>query len=256
MKLATLAMALVLAFPALVHGAGENPAYIETAVRGGGGIRGVVRFAGAPPRLKRIFVGKNQEYCGNSAPSEALIVSKDGGVKYAVAYLDNVTAGKPVDRNAPALLTESKCAFVPHVFAIVEGNGIQIKNEDPILHNVNISVEGAQRYNRGQPIQNQVLFRRLKWTGVAEITCDAHTHMRSYALVLGNPYFAVSDETGAFEISDIPPGAYTLKVWHESWLVRGDDDDGRPTYGPAILLSKEVTVRRGATERVEFEINP
>jgi hypothetical protein len=28
------------------------------------------------------------------------------------------------------------------------------------------------------------------------------------------PYFAVTDKAGAYQIKDIPDGAYTLRVWH------------------------------------------
>jgi len=39
--------------------------------------------------------------------------------------------------------------------------------------------------------------------------------MHCIVLVLENPYFAVTDEDGNYKISDVPPGTYKLKVWHE-----------------------------------------
>ena len=30
-----------------------------------------------------------------------------------------------------------------------------------------------------------------------------------------NPYFAVTDADGTFAIAKVPPGDYTLAVWHE-----------------------------------------
>ena len=39
--------------------------------------------------------------------------------------------------------------------------------------------------------------------------------MRSYIAVIKNPYFAVTDSNGNFEVRDLPPGSYTLQAWHE-----------------------------------------
>jgi hypothetical protein len=40
--------------------------------------------------------------------------------------------------------------------------------------------------------------------------------MEAYIVVTPNSYFAMTKSDGAFEIKDVPPGKYTLKVWHES----------------------------------------
>ena len=39
--------------------------------------------------------------------------------------------------------------------------------------------------------------------------------MSAYILVFTHRYFAVTDASGRYEIGRVPPGAYTLTVWHE-----------------------------------------
>ena len=39
--------------------------------------------------------------------------------------------------------------------------------------------------------------------------------MNAYVGVLDHPYFAVSRDNGEFEIPMVPPGSYTIEVWHE-----------------------------------------
>ena len=47
--------------------------------------------------------------------------------------------------------------------------------------------------------------------------CDVHKWMNSYAGVVDHPFFAVSGTDGSFTISGVPPGTYTVEVWHEKF---------------------------------------
>ena len=58
--------------------------------------------------------------------------------------------------------------------------------------------------------------RATRSPGLVEVKCDAHAWMSAYIVLFDHPYFAVTDEEGEFEIADVPPGAYTLNVWHET----------------------------------------
>jgi hypothetical protein len=39
--------------------------------------------------------------------------------------------------------------------------------------------------------------------------------MHCIVLVLENPYFAAVDDRNHYAISNVPPGTYKLKAWHE-----------------------------------------
>ncbi len=229
-------------------------AYDEVAVNDGGQIIGHVKFTGAPPKLAPAKVVKNQDVCGNEKPSEALIVGAEGGVRFAVGYLEKIEKGKAIDRKKQTDLDQKKCVFTPHVFTMAKGTDLATTNSDTVLHNANLEVDGRQMFNFGQPKQNQVIIKKVRKTGQVDVTCDSHTHMRSYAMVFEHPYHAVSDETGSFTIGDIPPGKYILKVWHESWKVKGKDDDGRILYDKPVVLSKEVVVPAKGIVHANFEL--
>ena len=47
------------------------------------------------------------------------------------------------------------------------------------------------------------------------IKCDTHGWEVLYLHIFGHPYFAVVGADGSFEIPNLPPGDYTVKVWHE-----------------------------------------
>ena len=62
--------------------------------------------------------------------------------------------------------------------------------------------------------------------------------MEAWIVVAEHPYYAVSDEKGEFKLTDVPPGTYTLHLWHESL---GE-------------LEQQVTVRANAEARADFTL--
>src|SRR5438270_338407 len=65
------------------------------------------------------------------------------------------------------------------------------------------------------------------------IKCDVHGWMNSYVGVLTHPFFAISDTNGHYEIKGVPPGEYTLELWHES--SKGSEG--------AIVETKKISVK-------------
>jgi hypothetical protein len=61
--------------------------------------------------------------------------------------------------------------------------------------------------------------------------------MLAYIHVFDHPYFAVTDESGMFTISNLPAATYVLKAWHEDVGVR----------------SQEITVPETGDVRALFE---
>jgi hypothetical protein len=60
--------------------------------------------------------------------------------------------------------------------------------------------------------------------------------MTAYIVVTEHPYHAISDLYGEYELTDIPPGAYQLKVWHESLGTQ----------------EKRIEVKSAAAQKVDF----
>jgi hypothetical protein len=50
---------------------------------------------------------------------------------------------------------------------------------------------------------------------MTRVECDTHGWMLAWVFAAENPYFAVTKKDGAFSISDVPPGTYTLVAWQE-----------------------------------------
>jgi hypothetical protein len=120
------------------------------------------------------------------------------------------------------------------------GQFVLLKNSDPILHTAHAYFAGAQpAFNVGL-YPGRTSRKPLVAAGLVQILCDVHPWMSAYIMVTDHPYHAVSDIYGEYLISDIPPGNYRIKVWHESL---GSEE-------------KKVEVKAGASYGVDFVFKP
>jgi hypothetical protein len=195
--------------------AGAVNAYEVIEVTNGGVLKGSVTFAGTAPTTEALEVTKNQDICGAKVPSEILIVDTNGGVKNAVVTIEGIAQGKAFGTKTYTLDNKG-CVFVPHVQVMPVKEKLEIINSDPILHNTHAFLGTATVFNLALPLQNQTIPKRMKRPGVLSVKCDAgHTWMSAYVVVVESPYCSLTDESGSFEITDIPPGTYQVKAWHE-----------------------------------------
>jgi hypothetical protein len=106
--------------------------------------------------------------------------------------------------------------FVPHVLPIMVGTTVRFLNSDPTQHNV--FSPDYEKYNLGTWPQGQTkdhTFDKCAKAPCAYVQlCRVHPEMEAYVVVLQNPFFAVTGADGHYKIDDVPPGNYSLGVWH------------------------------------------
>jgi hypothetical protein len=134
-------------------------------------------------------------------------------------------------------IEQTGCLYLPRVVGVRVGQTLQVRNNDPLLHNVHGLSATDNGFNLSQPKAGMVAPFQLKNEEVMlRLKCDVHSWMTAYVGVVTNPHFAVTNAAGVFELADVPAGTYTIQTWHER-------------YGP---LTQKVTVKGGATTRVDF----
>jgi plastocyanin len=214
-------------------------AYRETAVADGGRIVATVRVVGEIVPLPAQPVYKEKEFCGITVTDERLVVDAAGHLANAVVHVQGIEAGKPVPKAEPIRFDNRKCAFVPHVAAGSVGQTVEMRNEDPFLHDAHALLGPETLFNLAIP-KGRTVRHVLDRTGIVHVNCNVrHTWMHGYLFVTDDPYHAVSDGSGRVVLDDVPPGTYTVTVWHE---LLGS---GR----------REVTVPPGGTATVEFTLD-
>ncbi len=154
----------------------------------------------------------------------------------ALVYVDHVK-GEFSPPKKEAFMGQKGMVFTPHLLPILKGTTVDFTNDDTVAHNVFAPPGSATTFNLGlygTGVKKTVKFDNL---GEVPLLCNVHPEMLGYIIVLQNPYFTLTDNSGKYEIKNVPPGTYKLKVWHEKLQE----------------TSKEVVVGEGKTVTVDFE---
>ncbi|MEE9488728.1 MAG: carboxypeptidase regulatory-like domain-containing protein [Candidatus Brocadiales bacterium] len=214
----------------------QGGGYEEIEVTDGGSISGVVKLAGDIPAPEEINIDKDQEVCAVHSPKyyEKLIVDKGSkGIKNAVIYLHKVKKGKKwseadvsaEDKKRMAerhfTLGQKECTFSPHVQVIPAGSSVELENGDPLMHNLHSFAMKNSSFNESIPGGGQPVAKEFPFREVVKIGCDVHKWMTSWIVVRDNPYFCQTGADGSYKITNIPPGEYKLRIWHEAFK-KGD----------------------------------
>jgi plastocyanin len=185
-------------------------------------IRGAIHFIGSAPAPVEIDMAMDPG-CTISTKqpnvSQQYVVNK-GGLGNVYVYVKEGLEGKQFAVSAaPVILDQKGCRYDPHVLAVIAGQTLRVLNSDPTMHNVHAQPKGSgnSQWNmsqmpKGTPIETTFNTPEV----MVPFKCNQHPWMKAYVNVAANPFFAVSDAGGNFEIRGLPPGDYTLAAVHEA----------------------------------------
>lgn len=181
------------------------------AVAQGGTVRGTVTTAVAAQRPLRVTL--DARVCGAELPDESIVVGAGGALANAVVTLTGVKSTTPIPEPQ---VTNEKCRFLPRVQLARPGAQTKTTSHDPLLHTTNAQQDGGRTlFNVGLPVPGLVVARPLNGPGLVRITCNTHTWMRGF-IVVTDEVAAVTGADGGFQLANVPPGIYELRVWHET----------------------------------------
>jgi len=242
--------------------------YKVIPVSNGGTITGAVKWSGPMPRLAAFAITKDPQICDPDSQKtrdlERLIVSSQGGVKNTVVFLKDVTQGKPFDLpESRRFLDQRHCRYEPHILLVPQSAMLRMKSSDATLHTIHM--DGAASFNLPFPFTDQVVSREMNNAGVVNLKCNGgHVWMNAEMIVAPHPYYAISDENGNFELTNVPPGQYQIEAWHEGWEVVRQESAydvlterrvQRPVFTEPRTWEKSVRVNENGSAVVNFVIS-
>lgn len=188
-----------------------------------GTITGRITFAGTPPATEVIKMGTDQACVQGAGPnpqSDAVIVAADGGLKNVfVRIKSGLDSAYSFDAPTKAVILDQKgCLYQPRVLGIRVGQPLEVSNSDTTMHNVHSMPIVNQEFNKSTPVKGSRTTQVFTTPEVpVRFMCNVHNWMAAWVGVVEHPFFAVTDDTGAFSITGVPPGKYVVEAWHEKF---------------------------------------
>lgn len=158
----------------------------------------------------------------------------------AVVFLESAQAKRLAKPLPLAQMAQKDKSFVPSLLVIPTGTSVSFPNIDTVRHHV-YSFSPAKRFELklyvGTPA-NPVVFDQA---GVVVTGCNIHDQMIAYILVVDTPFYGIATANGLVSINDVPPGDYSLRIWHSRLPV------GSPAQKQALKIA-------GAAEPVKVTL--
>jgi hypothetical protein len=203
-----------------------------------GEIKGTVTYKGTLPKYKPLNM-INEPTCAKHYTTpvfpENVVAGPNDALSNVVVYISAGGEEGPA-ATQPAMLKQRGCRYIPHVLAIETNQEIWVQNDDSVAHTVHPMARINTELNRSQPPGTPPMVIKYDKPEIIRVKCELHPWMRGVFVVLKNPHYSVSDESGGFTLPDLPPGKYTIKAWHEQF---GEQ-------------SQVVTIGGGETKELNF----
>lgn len=203
-----------------------------------GDVTGAVTVTGKLPVMEDLKRSSDAFCAKKQMKDESVIAGKKGELANVVVHINGLPATPPPAEKAG--LSQDDCMYRPRVQAVVDGQKLEIRNGDPVLHNVH-TYEGARTlFNVAQVPGTPNIEKTFTQNGVMlKFKCDVHQWMTGFVWVQNNGYFAVTGPDGKFTVKDVPAGTWDIEAWHERFGTK----------------TGKVTVQKGKPAEVKFEFN-
>jgi plastocyanin len=220
---------------------GTQAATGASGPQGNAAVTGTVSFAGTAPANPTIDMSEEAackaKHTGTITDPQ--VVVRDGKVANVFVYVKsglpaNATYSPPAES---VVIDQDGCLYKPRVLGVMAGQNIDIKNSDPVLHNIKAVPKTNRGFNISQPTAGMTSKRKFdRPEQMVPLQCNVHSWMHASVGVMPHPYFATTGDDGKFEIKGLPPGTYEIEAWHEK-------------LGPKTM---SVTVGDGETKAADF----
>jgi len=234
--------------------------YAPQTIVNGGAIAGLVTWPRPPKAVTTLPT--TAAGCSDGIANETLRIGVDpAAAKTAVAgalvYLERIKRGRTGAPNG-SVLERRGCRFLPHVqLAAPIGAPLRVTNSEANKHTLRVArTEGDE----GEPLSmdleggGQTETRSLVRAGTYRVGSTTPGDLASaYIIVPAHPYYAITGDDGRFRFDSVPPGTYTLVIWHEP-VARKLDSAGAPVMTGPFVTKKTVKVSSRKTSKVKVKL--
>lgn len=221
-----------------------GPRSSATTGAGTANVTGEVKFEGSVPKAIPINMAADPS-CAKQHPTPVLnqgvMADASGALQNVVVFIADGLGERKFDPpSQPAIIEQKGCLYEPHVLALQANQPMEVVNHDPTSHNIHATPANNREWNKAEPPGTKINEAFPREEIAIPVKCNVHPWMRSYVAVFKHPYFAVTGADGSFDLSNLPPGTYTISAWLEKLGI----------------ASQRITVGANETKAVDFVFKP
>jgi plastocyanin len=195
------------------------PSSNANAITNAGAVRGTVKFEGTVPKQVHISMASDPS-CAKLHPAGVsageIVADSNGGLENVIVFVSDGLGDRTfTPPSQPAVMGQKGCMYEPHVVAMQANQALEVVNHDPTTHNIHPMPANNREWNKAE-IPGSTMEETFPRAEVAiPVKCNVHPWMRGYVAVFKHPYFVVTGKDGSFDLSNLPPGTYTIQAWQE-----------------------------------------
>jgi hypothetical protein len=182
-------------------------------------LNGKVKFEGVVPKPHSINMAADPSCAklhSTPALTQDMVADSQGALQNAIVFVaDGLGDHVYEPPTQPAVLEQKGCMYQPHVLAVRTNQPIEVVNNDPTGHNIHPMPLNNREWNKAEPPGSRMDESFGREEIAIPVKCNIHPWMHTYVAVFKHPFFATTGKDGTFDLSNLPPGTYTIEAWHE-----------------------------------------
>lgn len=195
------------------------PPYEAVPLEEFGRIEGRLAWEGPVPSDTTFRVADSlSRVCGGQWVRLTPVRRSRGGVAGAVVWIADLRRGKPLSSSRRFEIATDRCRLTPEVQPAIAGGMLNVLSLDRLVHRLQFARPGTEgvvarveQFDAGQVVPLESVLRQ---PGAVSVRSDRFPWMQAWIHVFDHPYYATSGTDGSFAIDSIPPGRYSLSIWH------------------------------------------